>query len=106
MLANAVMKNSEVTTRRMPTVSTVFEDLPSYQIVYSACHRFADASSPSQSGLLLCGDEIGTAQPLIVELAAKKDTTLSQIAYFSACSIVETTSLKLLDEEIYVVSRF
>jgi len=123
-----------VTPLSQPTAATVLSHLPHYDFVHFACHGVSDSIDPFQSSLLLArpnpvpapatasaGDETTESSPppfVIDKLTALdisriyttnyKEThaTRLSLAYLSACSTADNSSIDLSDETIYLATAF
>lgn len=103
-----------------PSADQVLEQLPSYHAIHFACHGVSDAQNPSNSHLLLQKDDasgsgLGTGLGMLDRLTVRaistkgtntKTTKTAQIAYLSACSTADNSSVALADESIHIASGF
>lgn len=97
---------SHVTHLDSPSVAQVLSELPSYHAIHFACHGVSDSNRPSDSHLVLVGDNSTEVGKLTVAAVANMNLRNAQIAYLSACSSADNPSAKLLDESIHIASGF
>lgn len=95
-----------VTQLHSPSVTQVLHELPSYHAIHFACHGVSDSKRPSDSHLLLVGDNPLESGKLTVAAIADMNLHNAQIAYLSACSSADNASASLLDESIHIASGF
>lgn len=105
-IKDVVHPMAAVTQLHSPSVTQVLHDLPSYHAIHFACHGVSDSTRPSDSHLLLVGDNPLESGKLTVAAIADMNLHNAQIAYLSACSSADNASASLLDESIHIASGF
>lgn len=105
---NVANKQSSLITRLdSPSSSQVLENLPNFHIIHLACHGISDGNRPSESHLLLNGnDNPPTPDKLTVAAISRLNLKNAQVAYLSACSTADNASSVLADESIHIASGF
>ncbi|EHK97466.1 hypothetical protein M7I_6773 [Glarea lozoyensis 74030] len=96
----------EPTILQTPTREAVLEAMPNHDFVHFACHGIANAEDPSSGGLLVGPAHEDKVQYITIEQLSNLSHERAQIAYLSACSTAENSSLKLLDEAIHTANAF
>lgn len=89
-----------------PTVAQVLESIPAHSVVHFACHGVSDCENPSDSHLVLCGNNSSEAGKLTVGAISNMNIQNAQVAYLSACSSALNRSTKLANESIHIASGF
>jgi hypothetical protein len=91
-----------VSTKRLiqPSVSSVIQELPTFNMVHFACHGYPVPTNPSNSHLILQDGDLSVAQ-IVRSHAAEAD-----LAYLSACSTAVCNDSRLADESLHIVSSF
>lgn len=105
-IKDVVHPMATVTQLDSPSVTQVLLELPSYHAIHFACHGVSDSERPSDSHLLLVGDNPLESGKLTVAAIADMNLHNAQIAYLSACSSADNASARLLDESIHIASGF
>lgn len=111
-IIDAIRANSTTETTQMnyPSVGQVLEKLPDYNAIHFACHGLSDSNNPSNSHLLLLGDDsrsvVAQVGRLTVGMISNMNLKTAQIAYLSACCTAENASTALADESIHIASGF
>lgn len=105
-IKDVVHPMAAVTQLDSPSVTQVLQELPSYHAIHFACHGVSDSKQPSDSHLLLVGDNPLESGKLPVAAIADMHLHNAQIAYLSACSSADNASASLLDESIHIASGF
>lgn len=105
-IKDVVQPMAAVTHLDSPSVTQVLHELPSYHAIHFACHGVSDSKRPSNSHLLLVGDNPLESGKLTVSAIADMNLHNAQIAYLSACSSADNASAPLLDESIHIASGF
>lgn len=99
--------NQRPTTRfESPTVTQVLGELPYHHVIHLACHGVSDPANPSNSHLLLHGDDPSKPGKLTVKAISNLKIKNAQIAYLSACCTADNPSTELADESIHIASGF
>lgn len=91
-----------------PSVAEVLRRLPDYHVIHFACHGVSDRLSPSNSHLLLHGNDPSTpaAGKLTVGAISALHMECAQVAYLSACCSADNAAVQLADEAIHIASGF
>lgn len=105
-IKDVVHPMAAVTQLDSPSVTQILHELPSYHMIHFACHGVSDSQRPSDSHLLLVGDNPLESGKLTVAAIADMNLHNAQIAYLSACSSADNASARLLDESIHIASGF
>ncbi|KAF5857855.1 hypothetical protein ETB97_005199 [Aspergillus alliaceus] len=100
------MSSIAVSTLIEPPKSAVLDALGSCRIVHFACHGISDSENPSGGSLFLGESTNEAPERLTVRELAGVRHSLAQIAYLSACSTAENSSLDLANEVIHIASAF
>ncbi|KAL0635469.1 hypothetical protein Q9L58_005600 [Maublancomyces gigas] len=99
--------NQRSTTRfESPTVTQVLEELPYHHVIHFACHGISDPANPSNSHLLLHGDDPSKPGKLTVKAISRMNIKDAQVAYLSACCTADNPSTALANESIHITSGF
>ncbi|KAH8144525.1 uncharacterized protein LAJ45_11465 [Morchella importuna] len=104
-----VIRKAIVSHLDCPSAMKVVEKPQISHAVHFACHGISNSERPSDSHLILRkddGTDLGTQDRLTVTDISKAKLQNAQIAYPSACSTAENSSIKLSDENIYIASGF
>lgn len=105
-IKNVVHHRSSVSQLDSPSVTQVLHELPTYLAIHFACHGLSNSKRPSDSHLLLVGDNPTESGKLTAAAISNMNLKNSQIAYLSACSSADNPSSTLLDESIHIASGF
>lgn len=115
-LPNAITEVEEITQAvhatadrlDSPSVAEVLQRLPEYNIIHFACHGVSDRHNPSNSHLLLHGND--RSRPAVGRLTVGAISALhmecAQVAYLSACCSADNAAVQLADEGIHIASGF
>lgn len=95
-----------VSTLIEPPKSAVLETLSECGIVHFACHGISDSEDPSNGSLFLGKSTNEAPERLTVRELAGVRHSVAQIAYLSACSSAESSSIDLANEVIHIASAF
>ncbi|RPA99746.1 TPR-like protein, partial [Choiromyces venosus 120613-1] len=95
----------ETSVLREPTPTAVLDQVAHFNFVHLACHGVSGVN-PSDSHLLLLSPDGANAAKLRVRDISALNTQNSHLAYLSACSSAQNSSLSLADEVIHLASGF
>lgn len=115
-LPNAIMEveeimqvvNATADPLDSPNVTEVLHRLPDYHVIHFACHGVSDRHNPSESHLLLHGNDSSHPAPgkLTVGAISALHMDRAQVAYLSACCSADNAAVQLADEAIHIASGF
>ncbi|KAL2192307.1 CHAT domain-containing protein [Corynascus similis CBS 632.67] len=108
-IANVMNAYMSIQPLDLPSIDQVVDKLQDCRIVHFACHGYTDHIDPSNSGLILQKQGKGQEAEqdrLTVHRISELSLPHAYIAYLSACSTAENSSMELSDEVIHVVSGF
>lgn len=105
-IKDVVHPMASVTQLDSPSITHVLHELPAYHATHFACPGVSDSKRPSDSHLLLVGDNPTESGKLTVGEISNMNLKNAQIAYLSACSSADNPSATLLDESIHIASGF
>lgn len=98
---------SAITTKfECPDVAQVLDELSATHVIHFACHAVSDAKNPSDSHLLLSGNDNPGPGKLTVGQISDMNLKNAHVAYLSACSTANNSSAALADESIHIASGF
>ena len=89
-----------------PTKLDVVKRLGEHSVIHFICYGRSVANDPSSSALILGQQDASAAEHLTVRELNAIILGKARIAYLSACSTAENSSLALLDESIHLASAF
>ncbi|KAF7116144.1 hypothetical protein CNMCM5793_004164 [Aspergillus hiratsukae] len=100
------MSSIAVSTLIEPPKHKVLDALGSCGIVHFACHGVSNSEDPSEGCLFLGKRTKKAPQRLTVRELGQLRHKAAQIAYLSACSTAENSSIDLANEAIHIASAF
>lgn len=105
-IIDLVQVNAITTKFECPDVPQVLNELSANHVIHFACHAVSDVKNPSDSHLLLSGNDNSGPGKLTVAQISDMNLKNAHVAYLSACSTANNRSVALADESIHIASGF